>query len=230
MMTWWRGTSLLAQKTRRQEVPVDTLIANLERRPPHIVPGTAIFLTSQPQFAPSALLHNLKHNKMLHEKNYIVSVFVEDIPCVDDASRVEVLPGSDRFSYVRLKFGYMESPNVPKALGLARKDGNQVRHHVDIVFSFAEGVEAGGFFENAALARSTFYCSHAVLKRCYRLFSDSYRTSCRSGHTDFRLSTLSRAGPPRWPPRRSFSSSSSRQMRALLDRRQPPSRPSVHAA
>ena len=123
MTTWRRGMSLLAQKTRRSEIPLERLIASLGRNPPHIVPGTAIFLTSQPQFTPTALLHNLKHNKMLHENNYIVSVITEDIPCVDDAHRLEVLPGPGRFSFIRLKFGFMESPNIPKALGLARQDG-----------------------------------------------------------------------------------------------------------
>ncbi len=64
ILTWQRGTSILAQKTRRSEVPVATLLSSLEKKPPHIVPGTAVFLTSQPEFAPTALLHNLKHNKI----------------------------------------------------------------------------------------------------------------------------------------------------------------------
>src|SRR5215831_11876286 len=71
ILTWRRGTSILARKTRRTEVPLDTLLASLQKHPPHIVPGTAIFLTSQPEFAPTALLHNLKHNKVLHERNLI---------------------------------------------------------------------------------------------------------------------------------------------------------------
>ena len=88
MGTWRRGTTLLAQKTRRTEVPLDTLMARLEKKPPHLVTGTAIFLTSQPEFARTALLHNLKHNKMLHERNYILSVLTEDIPRVADGDRV----------------------------------------------------------------------------------------------------------------------------------------------
>src|SRR5262249_35425596 len=68
ILTWRRGTGILAHKTRRTEVPLDTLLASLQKHPPHIVPGTAIFLTSQPEFAPTALLHNLKHNKVLHER------------------------------------------------------------------------------------------------------------------------------------------------------------------
>jgi KUP system potassium uptake protein len=73
MATWRRGMSLLSQKTHRTEVPMDLLVAQLERKTPHLVPGTAVFLTSEPTLAPTALLHNLKHNKMLHENNLIVS-------------------------------------------------------------------------------------------------------------------------------------------------------------
>ncbi|MGB8137946.1 MAG: KUP/HAK/KT family potassium transporter, partial [Pseudolabrys sp.] len=69
ILTWRRGTGILISKTRRTEVPLDTLFRSLEKKPPHIVPGTAVFLTSDPEFAPTALLHNLKHNKILHEHN-----------------------------------------------------------------------------------------------------------------------------------------------------------------
>jgi KUP system potassium uptake protein len=123
MATWRRGTALLAQKTRRIEVPLDDLISRLEKKPPHLVTGTAIFLTSQPAFAPTALLHNLKHNKMLHERNCIVSVLTEDIPRVDEVDRIVLTPLSERFSLIQLRFGYMETPNIPKALAAARQKG-----------------------------------------------------------------------------------------------------------
>jgi KUP system potassium uptake protein len=121
--TWRRGMSLLAQKTRRTEVPLDSLIAKLEEKPPHLVPGTAVYLTSQPEFAPTALLHNLKHNKMLHEKNLVVTVVTEDIPRVSEEDRVAITQLSRRFGHVVLRFGFMETPNVPKAMGMARKHG-----------------------------------------------------------------------------------------------------------
>jgi KUP system potassium uptake protein len=125
MLTWRRGTNILAQKTRRSEVPLDTLLASLERNPPHFVPGTAVFLTSQPGFAPTALLHNLKHNKILHEHNVVLTIITTDTPRVLEAERVRITPLSQHFSLVALKFGYMESPNVPKALAIARKHGWQ---------------------------------------------------------------------------------------------------------
>jgi KUP system potassium uptake protein len=123
MATWMRGTRLLAQKTRRIEVPLETLLANLEKKPPHVVPGTAVFLTSDPDFAPTALLHNLKHNKVLHEYNVILTVVTSDMPRVPDDARVAMVQVSNRFSRVVLKFGYMETPNVPKALAIARRLG-----------------------------------------------------------------------------------------------------------
>ncbi|HEY1363095.1 MAG TPA: potassium transporter Kup [Xanthobacteraceae bacterium] len=125
ILTWRRGTNILAQKTRRTEVPLATLLGTLEKNPPHIVPGTAVFLTSQPEFAPTALLHNLKHNKVLHERNVVLTIITKDTPRVGDEERVKMTVLSPHFSLVALKFGYMESPNVPKALAVARRHGWQ---------------------------------------------------------------------------------------------------------
>ena len=85
--------------------------------------GTAVFLTSDPTAAPSALLHNLKHNGVLHEQNLIVTIEVAETPRVRDAERVRIEPLQDSFIRVFLTFGYMEEPNVPKALALAKKKG-----------------------------------------------------------------------------------------------------------
>jgi KUP system potassium uptake protein len=125
ILTWRRGSGILINKTRRSEVPLDTLFRSLEKKPPHIVPGTAVFLTSDPEFAPTAMLHNLKHNKVLHESNIILTVVTADTPRVPESERVKIAPLSKHFSRIALKFGYMEQPNVPKALALARKQGLQ---------------------------------------------------------------------------------------------------------
>jgi KUP system potassium uptake protein len=129
ILTWRRGTSILISKTRRTEVPLDTLLRSLEKKPPHIVPGTAVFLTSDPEFAPTALLHNLKHNKVLHENDVILTIITADTPRVPEEDRVRITPLSKHFSRVALKFGYMEQPNVPKALAVARRHG----WHFDIM-------------------------------------------------------------------------------------------------
>jgi KUP system potassium uptake protein len=123
--TWRRGAAILIAKTRRTEVPLKELIKSLEKRPPHIVKGTAVFLTSDPNFVPTALLHNLKHNKVLHEHNVILTIETAQTPRVDLVDRVRMETISDRFATVRLRFGFMESPNVPKALVIARKLGWQ---------------------------------------------------------------------------------------------------------
>lgn len=123
--TWRRGAAILINKTRRTEVPLLDLIKSLEKRPPHIVKGTAVFLTSDPGYVPTALLHNLKHNKVLHEHNVILTIHTAETPRVDLADRVKMENISDKFSTVRLSFGFMESPNVPKALAVARKLGWQ---------------------------------------------------------------------------------------------------------
>lgn len=123
--TWRRGAAILVLKTRRTEVPLRDLIKSLEKRPPHIVKGTAVFLTSDPEFVPTALLHNLKHNKVLHEHNVILTIETAQTPKVDVSERVRMENISDKFSMVKLRFGFMEQPNVPKALVIARKLGWQ---------------------------------------------------------------------------------------------------------
>jgi KUP system potassium uptake protein len=123
ILSWRRGSRILTQKTRRVEVPLDDLLRALEKRPPHTVPGTAVFLTSDPDYAPTALLHNLKHNKVLHEQNVILTIKTADTPRVREEDRVQLSRVTPRFARVILRFGFMESPNVPKALALARKRG-----------------------------------------------------------------------------------------------------------
>jgi KUP system potassium uptake protein len=125
ILTWRRGTRILFDKTRRVEIPLKDLVKSLEKKSPHIVKGNAVFLTSNPDYAPTALLHNLKHNKVLHEHNIILSINTADTPRVAPDDRVVIEGITPRFSVVKLKFGFMESPNVPRALTAAKKLGWQ---------------------------------------------------------------------------------------------------------
>jgi KUP system potassium uptake protein len=125
MYTWRRGSRILFAKTRRLETPLDDLVRILEKKPPQRVPGTAVFLTSDPKSAPTALLHSLKHYKVLHEKNVILSVETMHTPRVETEKRVRIEPVGSTFTRVQLRFGYMEMPNIPKALAIARKLGWQ---------------------------------------------------------------------------------------------------------
>jgi KUP system potassium uptake protein len=123
MWTWVKGTRILFEKTRKIDVPFLELVQMLEKSPPHRVKGTAVFLTSDPDTAPAALLHNLKHNKVLHEKNVILTVNSEDVPRVEDEDRVAIEHVGDSFWRIRLSYGYMETPNIPRGLAILRKQG-----------------------------------------------------------------------------------------------------------
>jgi KUP system potassium uptake protein len=129
MYTWRRGTRILYEKTRRLETPLEDLVRMLERKPPQRVPGTAVFLTSDPASAPTALMHSLKHYKVLHEKNVIISVETTHTPRVQSNERVRIESVGSTFLRVMLRFGYMETPNIPRALAIARKVG----WHFDIM-------------------------------------------------------------------------------------------------
>jgi KUP system potassium uptake protein len=123
MFVWMVGRRRLIEKTRRDEVPLEFLVQNLTKKRPTIVPGTAVFLTSDASGAPTALLHSLKHYKVLHEKNVILTVQTSNQPRVADDDKIRIESMSELFSRVIVTFGYVETPNIPKALGLARKLG-----------------------------------------------------------------------------------------------------------
>jgi KUP system potassium uptake protein len=125
MYTWVRGSRILFEKTRRQETPLASLVASLQRKPPQSVAGTAVFLTGDPHNAPTALLHSLKHYKVLHERNVVLTISVEPKPRVDPAVRVSVERIGERFTTILMRFGFMERPSVPSALAVARQHGFQ---------------------------------------------------------------------------------------------------------
>lgn len=116
--TWNRGRGIVRAFEARQSVPLADLAAALSKRPPERVEGTAVFLTANPDSAPGALLHNLKHNKVLHEKNLIVSIRTADRPSVAPEERAEIRQVDGNFTIVVLHYGFMESPDVPRDLGL----------------------------------------------------------------------------------------------------------------
>lgn len=119
--TWVRGKGIVKAFEKRQSIPLTDLATALEKRPPERVAGTAVFLTANPQATPGALLHNLKHNKVLHERNLIVSVRTADRPSVPADMRAQVERVNDDFSSVVLTYGFMESPDVPRDLGIGAK-------------------------------------------------------------------------------------------------------------
>jgi len=123
MLTWLRGRSLLAEKLRKDSVELEGLLASLERRPPTRVAGAAVFLQTDPVYAPSALMHNLKHNRVLHDILVFVSVETMEVPRVPPSERVEVKKLALGAFLVEARFGYMEQPDVPAALRMCEPYG-----------------------------------------------------------------------------------------------------------
>ncbi|MEF0943935.1 potassium transporter Kup [Rhizobium sp. BR 362] len=123
MQTWMAGRRLLAARTKTDEIPLAAVIDNLARKKPPTVPGTAIFLTSEVEGAPTALLHSLKHYKVLHEQNVILSVVTATTPFVPDDEKIFLESFNPLFSRLIITYGYMETPNIPRALLLVRKLG-----------------------------------------------------------------------------------------------------------
>ncbi|RVJ67638.1 potassium transporter Kup [Sinorhizobium medicae] len=126
MWTWRKGVSLLRQKTARQDVPLDQFMAMVERKSEHTpveVPGTAIFLTATPDTTPAVLLHNIKHNHVLHQHNVILTIKTARVPYVPEKDRYTITNLSERFSLLELRFGFMDDQNVSRALARCRKEG-----------------------------------------------------------------------------------------------------------
>jgi KUP system potassium uptake protein len=121
MMTWVKGVALLSAASRKQDATLHWLVETLEKKPPHRVNGTAVFLTGNPQAAPTALLHNLKHNHMLHERNIVLTIKTAEVPRVANSERLKIEKLSDTFTGVSLTYGFMETPSVRQGLALCRR-------------------------------------------------------------------------------------------------------------
>lgn len=122
MWTWSRGTRDLFVRSRDQAVELEQFARQIARGSALRAPGTAVYLTSDGKSAPPALLHNLKHNHVLHDQVIVLTVETTDQPRVSEAERAQIEQIDDRFTRVTLRFGFMETPNVNRALGHLRKD------------------------------------------------------------------------------------------------------------
>lgn len=123
MTTWKRGREILAQRFGMERLAVSDFMESISRHPPARVPGTAVFMNGDPEGIPRALLHNLKHNKVLHERVVIMTVKTEEIPHVPDEERTEVEALGEGFWRVVARYGFTEDPDVPAVLREARIDG-----------------------------------------------------------------------------------------------------------
>ena len=123
MWTWVRGSRIVQEKSRKDSVPLTDLIKMLEKSKPVRVAGTAVFLTADPDTAPGALLHNLKHNKVLHKRNIMMTINTANTPRVPEHEKLTVEDLSEDVKRIIVRVGYMESPRVPHFLALARRRG-----------------------------------------------------------------------------------------------------------
>lgn len=121
MHTWVRGSQFLFDKTRKMEVPLETLVRQLDTPDRQFVPGTAIFLTGDADYAPTSLMHSLKHYKALHDNNIVLMVETAPQPRVPPSERATIETIAPWMTRLVLRFGYMEDPNVLRALGECRK-------------------------------------------------------------------------------------------------------------
>jgi KUP system potassium uptake protein len=123
MTTWiWGRTRLTAQRATGA-LPLTTLIENLRPDNPVRVPGTGVYMTGRLDNVPAALLHNMKHNKVLHERTVLMTVRTEDVPSIPDADRLEIRHLDKNFHTVTIRYGFLEEPDIPRALALCRVGG-----------------------------------------------------------------------------------------------------------
>jgi KUP system potassium uptake protein len=123
MSTWKTGRKILRDKLAASSLPYDLFLSDVKANPPLRVPGTAVFMSGSAEGTPVALLHNLKHNKVLHDRVIILTVATRDIPYVNETDRLKVEKSESGFYRIMGYFGFMEEPNVPRLLQLCQKEG-----------------------------------------------------------------------------------------------------------
>lgn len=126
MFTWIRGARLIIETLRKTETDLDWLVRKLEAKPPHRVPGTAVFLTAGANLAPISLLHNLKHNRVLHRRNIILTIRSEEVPRVPASERITIEPVGDGFIRVIARYGFMQTPSIPRIFAACERKGLNV--------------------------------------------------------------------------------------------------------
>ncbi len=125
--TWYRGRQVLMQQLAPGAIGIEPFVNSIALHPPTRVPGTAVFLTTTTEGVPHALLHNLNHNKVLHERILLLTVLTEEVPHVGDEERIEVTPLSADFFRVIVRYGFKDQPDVPAALELGKAHGLDVK-------------------------------------------------------------------------------------------------------
>lgn len=126
MRTWRRGRTLLVEELRKESPPIEGVVADIAARKLPRVPGTAVFLTADNASVPHALLQNLRHNKVLHQRNVLLTIETVQAPRADEDERSTIRAAGDGFWRVTVRFGFMEDPNVPRVLEALVIDGVEI--------------------------------------------------------------------------------------------------------
>jgi KUP system potassium uptake protein len=123
MTTWKTGRRIMGERVNQRALPLETFMTAITAVPPIRVPGTAVFMTAQPRGTPPALAHNLRYNKILHEHVVVLTVSTTQTPLVHAEDQVAVESLGHGVFNVRVKYGFMQDPNVPETLDIAREKG-----------------------------------------------------------------------------------------------------------
>jgi KUP system potassium uptake protein len=127
MTTWKRGREILAGRLKHASMPLELFLNGFRSHQPHRVPGTAVFMTGNPEGVPTALLHNLKHNKVLHERVVLLTILNEEVPMVPGKHRVEIQPIEMNIVRVTAHYGFTETPSIPEILMRAKDKGLELK-------------------------------------------------------------------------------------------------------
>jgi KUP system potassium uptake protein len=161
MWVWWRGTQAVKARIHRMAVPVESFVRSMQKTSAHVIPGTAFFLTADPETVPSTLLHNLKHNRVLHDQTVLMTVETLRVPYATAEERASVEALGGHFQRLTLRFGFMETPNVSRAMAHARRAGLKFDVMASTFFlgrrrAVATGSGAGRMLDRAYVALTRF--------------------------------------------------------------------------
>lgn len=158
MRTWRRGRELLREEIRKDGIQLDTFLPGLMLAPPVRVPGTAVFLTADPTVVPHALMHNLKHNKVLHEHNVFLTVDTLNVPYApkDKRLKIESIAGDD-FYRVLIRYGFMETPDVPLALMRSCDQCDLVFNPMDTTYFASRETIVAGYHRGMPIWRDKLF-------------------------------------------------------------------------
>ena len=182
LATWKRGRALLSERLTALAIAIEPFLDSIARHPPARVPGTAVFLTTKFEGVPHALLHNLKHNKVLHERVVLLTVVFQDIPHIDNSERIEIWPLGNDFYKVFVIYGFKDETNIPQALELCAPLGLEFNMMDTSFFLSRETLIPTKRAGHGAVARKAVRQHGAQRRQRHRLLPDSDQPRGRARH------------------------------------------------